>query len=206
MNYVIVLEISNRSCLYTTKVNKSWHSVYFMQLFINKNYFLEIYQNLLIKWGTYCLIIFALSGCSPDIMSSISGSLFSSKSKPLWLRAVSIQSDENINDFSPVKVHVVFAYEQGAYDKLIKMTADSYFDQSEQLKEDFNEAMQIFEWDVIRGQIINDQKIIPQKPTGSGIIVFANYLSPGMHRKTVGTDEKISIRLHENDFELTPQK
>lgn len=172
----------------------------------NKIYFSKIYKSIIIKWSIYCLLIFVLQGCSPDIINSISGSLFSSKSKPLWLRSISIQSDENINDFSPVRIHVVFAYEQGVYDKLIKMNSDTYFNQSEQLKEDFNEAMQIFEWDVIRNQIINDQKIIPQKPTGSGIIVFANYLSPGMHRKTVGTDEKISIHLHETDFDLTPQK
>lgn len=163
-------------------------------------------KNCLLKKTISFFFPFLLYGCSPDVINSISNTFFSSKSKPLWLRSVSIQADENINDFSPVKVHIIFAYEQGAYDKLIKMNADTYFDQCEQLKEDYNEAVQVFDWEVIRGQILNDQKIIPQKPTGSGIIIFARYLSPGMHRKTVGADEKISIHLHENNFEITPQK
>lgn len=152
------------------------------------------------------MFVLILSGCSPDVLNSLSQTFFSTKLKPLWLHTVSFESDENINDYSPVKMNILYAYEKGVYDKLLNMNSDQYFSQAEQIKEDFNESLQVFEWDIIRSQILSDQKIIPRKPTGSGIIVFANYLTPGAHRKTIGSEEKIRINLHENDFEITPQK
>ncbi|MBA4249977.1 MAG: hypothetical protein C0432_03480 [Candidatus Puniceispirillum sp.] len=176
-----------------------------MHAFFNKVHFFSKLCMKTISFHIYILSMI-LSGCSPDVMNSLSQTFFSTKLKPLWLHTVSFESDENINDYSPVKIHVLYAYEKGVYDKLLSMNSDQYFNQAEQLKEDFNESLQVFEWDIIRSQILNDQKIIPRKPTGSGIIVFANYLSPGAHRKTIGSDEKIKIKLHENDFEITPQK
>ena len=147
-----------------------------------------------------CLVL--LSGCSNEIISNALRTFTSFKSSNVWLRKVSFQVDEKANDQTPLRINVVIVYKKELLKTLQEMTADEYFSRVDQLKRDQADDIDIFEWDLLNGQKLLDEKIEPKRLTGEGAIIFVRYASPGAHRYAIGEHEKIKILCHEESFEV----
>jgi type VI secretion system protein len=153
----------------------------------------------------FCCILmgsFSLTGCG-DLSSSALQSLTTFKASTVWLQKVSFKVSDQVNDSSPVTLHIVIPYTTDLYQSLSQMSATDYFSKVNQIKLDNAEKVDIFEWDLIRSQTLNDESIKPSKSSGVGILVFAHYSAPGDHRLTIGSEENVLITLNNTDFTVT---
>lgn len=156
----------------------------------------------LIRFLCMWVILFNLTGCTSDILGSAMKALTSFETSPVWLQQVSFHVSDKVNDASPVTVNIVIPYEKDLYQNLSKMKAKEYFAKAQQIKLDNSGKIDIFEWELIRSQMLNDQSVKPSRYSGTGILVFANYTTPGDHRQTIADDEHVLIKLNDEDFQI----
>lgn len=148
--------------------------------------------------------ILFLNGCSSNFFSATLQTVTSFKTTPVWLHKVSFKASDNVNDSSPVTVHIVIPYTPDLYQALMQMSAHEYFAKLDQIKLDNANKIDIFEWELVRSQSLDDEPVTPTKFSGAGILVFAHYSTPGIHRSSIGEEESVLIRLNDDDFTITP--
>ncbi len=149
-----------------------------------------------------CVSCCFLAGCAADVVSTTVKSLTSFQSSRVWLNKVLFRVADDVNDSSPVTVHILIPYKEDVYNELLKLSAEDYFAKVTQIKADNTGHLDIFEWDLVRSQRLDDIPIRPSRYSGAGIIVFASYTSPGAHRLTIGEEENVIIKLDNSDFSI----
>ncbi|MBY0462051.1 MAG: hypothetical protein K2Q34_02600 [Alphaproteobacteria bacterium] len=147
-----------------------------------------------------------LVGCGSDAVVSALKSVVSLQPAKVWIEKVNFAASDDLNDNSPVTVHIVIPYKPELLADLSKMDADVYFQKIEQIKLDNAGQIDVFSWDIIRGQHLNEVLITPSKVTGEGVLVFARYSSPGPHRVAIADDKEVTIQLDKLDFKVIPVK
>lgn len=151
-------------------------------------------------------LLLLLTACGSDaIISAIKSGLSLQRSK-VWIERVSFRAADDMNNSSPVTVHVVVVYKPELLAELVKMDAYGYFQKADQLKIDNAGQMDVFTFDIIRGQRLNNQPISPSKMSGEGVLIFARYASPGPHRATLSEESAVMIELNKDDFRVQPLK
>lgn len=150
------------------------------------------------------LLLF-LTSCTTDALVSAFKSAVNFQTAKVWLEKIQFKAADNVNDTSPVTVHIVIPYKEDLFKELMKMDSETYFHKLDQLKSDHAGQIEIFEWDIIRGQRLN-ATIDPSRVSGEGAIVFARYSSPGPHRAAVGDAQEVIIQLDKLDFKVIPVK
>lgn len=133
-------------------------------------------------------------------------SLLGAERAKVWLERISFIADENMNNSSPVTVHVVIIYKQELLDEIVKMEAADYFKKADQLKIDNAGQMDVFSFDLIRGQRLNNQEINPSKTSGVGAIIFARYAGPGPHKAVLNEESGVLVKLNKDDLAIEPLK
>jgi type VI secretion system protein len=147
-----------------------------------------------------------LSGCASDVVMSSIKSVLGFQPAKVWLEKVHFKAADNVNDSSPVTVHILIPYTADLLKDLMKIDADAYFQKANQIKIDNAGNLDVFSWDIIRGQRLNDVAITPSKLSGEGIVVFARYGTPGPHRAAIADDREVVISLERADFKVLPVK
>lgn len=138
-------------------------------------------------WVT-CLLLALLAGCGPSI--------------PERLR-VSVEAEPGANSDSPIALAVLVVYEDAVLRELSGLTAEQWFEQSEQRLRD-NPDFQDFDllqWEVMPGQAISEVDMQLQERVSEGL-VFADYYAEGDHRIRFNTSKRILIVLGPNDFSV----
>lgn len=125
------------------------------------------------------------------------------KPAKVWLEKIIIRSDDNMNDSSPVKVHVVIPYKDDLAGKLGGMDAATYFEQAKKLKSDAGDDLDVFTIDIVPGTTEAILEITPQSTNGIIALMFARYLTPGDHRTNVSADYELKVDMGKNDLKVT---
>lgn len=149
-----------------------------------------------------------MTGCGNSgeaLVSAVKKGMNFERSK-VWIEKVSFRADDNMNDQSPVTVDIVVAYDPALLGEIVKLDAQAYFLKKDQLKVDNNGKIDIFSFDILRGQRLLDQPINLSRMSGEGAIVFARYASPGPHRTVLSEESAIVVELKKDDFKIVPQK
>lgn len=152
-----------------------------------------------------CALLFVVvgaTGCSNGSLQSI----LSLQTAKVWLNKVSFRVADDVNDSSPVTLHILIPYKDDLLSDLSKMSAEDYFKKSDQIKSDNAGNLDVFSWDLIRSQKLDDEPISPSKVNGVGILVFARYSTPGDHRISIADDEAVLIKLDKGDFSIESVK
>ncbi len=144
-----------------------------------------------------CLLLL----CSCDAVKSAVGI----QQSKVWLEKINFRADDNANNTSPVKIHVVIAYKEALATDLGKLTASDYFKKADKLKADAGVDMDVFTIEILTGSSIS-LPIVPTQSTGLVALMFARYTSPGDHRTNVGADYEIQVDLGKSDLKVTPIK
>lgn len=118
-----------------------------------------------------------------------------------FLYSVSVQVDHDANNKSATPVDLVVIYDDQLHKEILAMNADKYFSSAKQLKRDHVQKMEVFHWEVVPGQTLNFDQLSYKKSSPVGAVIFARYLTPGEHRKSVGTEEYLVIHLLKEGFE-----
>lgn len=123
----------------------------------------------------------------------------------VWLEKIDFKAAANVNDSSPVVVHIVIAYKEALAADIAKLSASDYFKKADKLKADAGDDLEVF-----KAEIVPDSsktlEITPSKSTGFVALMFARYTSPGDHRTNVGADYEIQVVLDKNDLKVIPIK
>lgn len=124
----------------------------------------------------------------------------------VWIEKVSFRADPQMNDQSPVTVHLVIAYTPELLSEIVKMDSYKYFEKVDQLKVDNNGKIDVFSFDILVGQTLLDQPITMSKMSGEGAVIFARYSSPGPHRALLNEESSVVVELGKDDLRIIQQK
>lgn len=162
------------------------------------------------KVNNSCLVVFflLLAGCGNSgeaLVSAVKKGMNFERSK-VWIEKISFRADDNMNDQSPVTVHLVVVYDAALLGEIVKLDAQAYFQKVDQLRVDNSGKLDVFSFDILRGQRLLDQPINLTRMSGEGAVVFARYSSPGPHRALLHEESAIVVELNKDDFKIVPQK
>jgi hypothetical protein len=142
-----------------------------------------------------------LPGCSlvKDVKDFIGAS-----STKVYLNKVTFKADDDANDNSAVKIHIVIVHKEETLKTLISLDSESYFKKIDDMKDNDpnKESFEIFEADIVPG-ISYTMPINLMNPIhGIAGFIFSNYSSKGKHRKMIGSDQVITIHLKKDNFDI----
>jgi type VI secretion system protein len=140
------------------------------------------------------VVLWSLSACGLGVRTR---SLFGGKLE------VKVVIDEKANRNHPVAVNVVLAYDEKLVPTLLGFSAQDWFQKRQQLKRDFPDGLEYWEWEWVPGQAVPVQKL-PLLAKAVGAVVYADYLSPGEHRARIDPHTSIMLELRETDFTVNP--
>lgn len=129
-----------------------------------------------------------LSSCTNDFLPELS------------IDTVSVYTDPDANQNSAIAVDLVIIYDQELEKTLGQMSAAKYFASSKQLLLDNPSLLDIWHWELVPGQIIQDFSPPQEQGDAFAAYVFANYLTSGDHRLKVAPTGVIKILLQKNDL------
>lgn len=118
----------------------------------------------------------------------------------LSMQSVSIYAEPDANQNSAIAVDLVLVYNQELLKVVGKMSAGQYFASSKQLLLDNPSLLDIWHWELIPGQIVDNFAPPQDKGDAYGGYVFANYLTPGDHRVKVAPNGIVKILLLRDDL------
>lgn len=124
----------------------------------------------------------------------------SSTDPELSMKSVSVFVEPDANQNSAIAVDLVLVYNQELVNTLGKMSASKYFDSSSQLLLDNPTLLDVWHWELVPGQIVEDFEPPQEKGPAFGGFVFANYLTPGDHRVKVAPNGIVKILLLKSDL------
>lgn len=139
-------------------------------------------KNLIIALGV------CLTSCTNDFLPELS------------LDTVSIYTDTDANENSATAVDLVIVYDQELEKSLGKLSAAKYFSSSKQLLLDNPTLLDIWHWELVPGQIVQDFTPPQEQGDAYAAYVFANYLTPGDHRLKVAPSGVVKILLQRKDL------
>lgn len=151
------------------------------------------------------LFVVILSGCGSDVVTGALKGVGLPKSK-VWIEQVSFKASEDMNDDAPVTVNLVVIYKPELLAEIVKMDASAFFEKIDQLKIDNAGQLDVFSWDVISGQTLNDQPVNMSKMSGEGAVIFARYSTPGPHRAVLDEQSSVTVKLDKDDFQIVATK
>ncbi len=142
------------------------------------------------------LSILLIVGCAKDD---------DARDPELNLKSVSISLDNDANRNSATAIELLIIYKMELLKALMKINAADYFASSDQIKRDYPDMVEVYRWELTPGQSISDYKIRANGDDPLGIVIFADYLTPGNHRERVGNATSIHLRLRNEDFCILEQ-
>jgi type VI secretion system protein len=149
-----------------------------------------------------CSLILVSCGGTDALTSALKSGMNFSRAK-VWIERISFKASDDMNDTSPVTLHVVVVYDAALLAEIVKLEANAYFQKIDQLKIDNAGKLDVFPFDLIRGQRLNDQTISPSKTSGEGAVIFARYASPGPHRAVLADEHAVLVELSKDDFKVS---
>lgn len=144
-----------------------------------------------------------ISSCE-NITSSIKSALNFKQAK-VWLEKITFKASDDLNDSSPLVVHVLVVYSEDLLKDLKKMDSDAYFSKAQQIKDDNPDTLDVLVKELVPGRRV-EMVVKPTKLTGEAVVIFARYSSKGDHRFVVGGDYELIADMGKKDFKLTPVK
>jgi len=141
-----------------------------------------------IQWLGIVLLVLLL-GCSKSIVQT---------------KLITFDVKQNANNNSPIALDVVILSEEALVEQLIKISAKEWYQKREQFKRDYPGILHTWEWEVVPGQVIPFFKMPENTKKAKGVLIFANYLSPGLHRARIDPYEGVIVRLLEYEFVVQP--
>lgn len=132
---------------------------------------------------------------------------------PLWLTACAanpvqtqrlrLQIAPDLNQNRPVAVDLVMVYDTYLMRALQKLSAQQWMHNKQQVKRDYPLLLKLWEWEPVPGETLPAFEL-PANSTKQavGILLFANYDTPGLHRTRLDPFDQVLVKLGKNDMQL----
>lgn len=141
-------------------------------------------------WSTMLLLTALCAACS--------GSLPRVKVDTL---GINVATQANLN--TPIAVDVVMARNAQLFDTLLGLPAAKWFNERDQLQRDYPKDLSVQTYELVPGQQLPDQPFPFGGQRAAGVLVFADYQTPGAHRIRIdGGPAKALLLLGDQDLRL----
>ena len=140
----------------------------------------------------FLLILLFLTSCSKYCIATKSKVWLEKMS---WVAMKDANSEKDSNNGMPIKVNLIYVYDEEYYKKLSEKTSQEYFENFETLKKEFGNKVEVFEFDVVPGDSKDNIDIFPSKCNAAGAILFARYNSSERSEKYINIAEDSELRL-----------
>ena len=118
----------------------------------------------------------------------------------LHIESVSIYTEPDANQNSATAVDLVIIYDEELVKIIGQMSAAKYFDSSKQLLLDNPTLLDIWRWELVPGQVVQNFQPPQEEGDSYAAFVFANYLTSGDHRVRVAPNGIVKVLLLKNDL------
>jgi len=140
----------------------------------------------------YILLVLALlSACSKQEY----------KASSAHINTILIMATPDANDHSPISLDIVMTSSPYLLDHLMTLDAKTYFAGRQQILRDFPRQVLIANWEVPPGHTVEEGLSSLHDPI-VGAVLFANYMTRGIHRMFVPKTHLLKVQLNKNDFEI----
>lgn len=158
----------------------------------------------LLRWCTLVPLALLLAACS--WIGRVSDTLGFGGTEVAWTEMIVIAAD-NANLNTPVTFDVVVALEEPILGKLVELPAAKWFAARADLAKTFPKGLVYRSWELAPGQTLR----IPEGTFGAarvaGVLLFADYLTPGDHRIRVEQLRgRIMVQLGPREFTASALK
>ena len=150
------------------------------------------FQHRLTRWPARLAMAWVLgstSGCAmlggmANVVASTTANLFSGPPGPSFLdwNAITFIAAADVNQNSPLALDLVFVNDSAALEKLLTMPAAKWFASKDELLKTYPNALTIKSWELVPQQVLQLNEEALGSPRVAGMVLFADYLTPGDHR------------------------
>lgn len=149
------------------------------------------------KWGFSLGLVVQLAGCA------LPGFLTFKGTKLGWSQ-VTLTAAPSANQNSPIAVDVVLVFEDDMLERLVELPATKWFSARVDLRKTFPKSLSYRTWELVPGQTIRVLGDSFGSPRVVGVLIYADYATPGAHRLRLETLEgAIVIRLDNQTFDAS---
>ncbi|EIK95424.1 hypothetical protein PMM47T1_16585 [Pseudomonas sp. M47T1] len=106
------------------------------------------------------------------------------------------------NNDAPIAVDFVAVKDLGLLKQLSGMSARQWFEQREQLQRDYREQLVVWSLELVPGQLLDNQDFPLGGQKAQGLLVFADYASPGPHRLRLYAQSSAWLKFDSRDISL----
>ncbi len=150
------------------------------------------FQYRLTRWPA-CLamawVLGSTSGCAmvggiANVVASTTANLLSGPPGPSFLdwKDITLVAAADVNQNSPLALDLVFVNDSSALEKLLTMPAAKWFASKDELLKTYPNALTIKSWELVPQQVLHLSEEALGSPRVAGMVLFADYLTPGDHR------------------------
>lgn len=130
-----------------------------------------------------------LSGCAGDDQIPM-----------LTIDSVSLYADLDANQNSAIPVDMVLVYSTEVNKMISTLSASKYYQNSQQLQRDNPTALDVWHWELVPGQSVENFEINQSKGDAFDGYIFANYLTPGDHRIKISPSGEVKVLMLKEDM------
>lgn len=114
---------------------------------------------------------------------------------------ISIRAEPQANRNTPVAVAALVVYDEDEFARLTEMTAGQWFRDAGQVLRDNPDAdrYDVLQWEVQPDRSVRELKVVLKGTPARGV-VFADYLSDGVHRVAFDPSKRILVILGKDDY------
>ncbi|MGY4533155.1 type VI secretion system protein [Pseudomonas sp. TE3786] len=133
--------------------------------------------------------VFALGGCA----------FFGPK---VQLDALTLEVSQRANNDTPIAVDFIAIRDPELLKQLSAIPARQWFAEREQYQRDYRDQLSVWSLELVPGQFMQADDFPLRGQAAAGLLVFAGYNSPGVHRLRLGDESKVRLRFDSRDMRL----
>ena len=115
--------------------------------------------------------------------------------------SIDVATQANLD--TPIAVDAVLVRNPQLFDMLLGLPSAKWFAQREQLRRDYPKELSVLSYEVVPGQQIIEAPFAFDGERAAGVLVFADYQTPGAHRVRLdGGPAKALLKLGDQDLQL----
>jgi type VI secretion system protein len=140
------------------------------------------------------LAVFCIAGCSASMPRVKVESL-----------AINVAAQANLD--TPIAVDAVLVRNPQLFDMLLGLPSAKWFAQRNQLQRDYPKDISVLSYELAPGQQMTDSTFAFDGKRAVGVLVFADYQTPGAHRVRLdGGPSDAVLQLGDQDLQLTSRQ
>ncbi|MEO2218708.1 hypothetical protein ABGV49_16730 [Chromobacterium vaccinii] len=121
------------------------------------------------------------------------------------LQSVTLDVVKQANDDTPLAVDFVAVKDAELLKVLLGLPAAKWFEQREQFRRDYPEGLKVWSLELAPGQHFETDQIPIRGESAAGLLVYAGYATPGVHRLNLDARKAAWLRLESKDMQLLGQ-